>query len=220
MYIFQKWKKSIDDFTNDVIDTLNIFYKNILIPETIVNMDNAFKETTIKELPIIPENVKLINGICAFSDIRFVANLPHNIKFAKRAFFNCEKLVAVILENNFTKANKSDITELFSDCKNLIYFSDTGTFLTEEHFHQCVSLRYRPKYFGENTTTIFPDRVSYGDTKPFLDDKRVKCLGIDAGMLIAENAKSIAEKEKIFDNLEKYISENISPLNSLNDFYL
>lgn len=214
-----KLNKSIDEFVADVYKRISTIFKDMIIPNSVINMDGAFKETPIEILPNIPESVLSINNMCAMSDIRIVNKLPHKVKFAKRTFFDCQKLVAALLENNFKNAQKSDVLELFANCTNLIYFSDTGTMLNEEQFSQCISLVYRPKHFGENTTTIFPEKVPYDNVKVFLEDERTIGLDMSIGVAIAENAKEIVEKEKIFNNIDKYINDNISSLNSLSDFY-
>ena len=78
---------------------------------------------------------------------------------------------------------------------------------------------YRPTYFAENTTTPYPKRILYEDMTEFMNNEKVKELDMEIGSIIINNARYIAEKEKIFEDVEKYINTNISAINSLKDFY-
>ena len=214
-----KLKNSILHFTSDVIECIRETIKDMHIPDTVVNMDNAFKQTHISILPKLSKNTISINYICSDSDIKIVYDLPQKVIYAKRAFYNCKELLAIIMDNHFQESRNSDIVEIFWNCSNLLYFSDFGDKLTENHFVQCPKLMYRPTYFAENTTTPYPKRILYEDMTEFMNNEKVKELDMEIGSIIINNARYIAEKEKIFEDVEKYINTNISAINSLKDFY-
>ena len=130
-----------DDGTIDVISRLVPSLINIIIPNSVINIDNgAFFDCSHLSNVVIPKSVTSVNDF-TFSGCTSLTNIiiPNSVvSIGERAFSGCTSLTNIVIPNSVVSIGE----EAFSGCTSLtnIIISNSVVSIGEEAFSECYKL--------------------------------------------------------------------------------